>query len=57
VEKEPIVENPYDGMDREELYGVLRDLQIAQREINKHTGMVDAVLRRRYIEELGRGVS
>lgn len=53
MEHEPKT-NPYEGMDREELYGVMRDLQMAQREINRHTEYVDAVLRRRYIEGLGR---
>lgn len=54
MEHEPNITNPYEDMDREELYGVLRDLQMAQREINRHTEYVDAVLRRRYIEGLGR---
>lgn len=54
MEQEPTSFNPYDHMDREELYGVLRDLQMAQREINQHTNMVQAVLTRLYAQELGR---
>lgn len=56
MEQEPKPDNPYEGMTMEELYGVVRDLQMAQREINYHTSLVQALLVKGYTEGL-RGIS
>lgn len=52
MEQEQKPFNPYDHMDREELYGVIRDLQMARREIDHHYSLVQAVLTRMHAERI-----
>ena len=48
MEREPY--NPYDYMSEEELYGVVRDLQMYQRELTKEYDRVQLAILKRHRE-------
>ena len=52
LESEQAPPNPYEGMDNEALYEIIREVQAKQREINRQMGMIGLQLTKNYTERL-----